>query len=864
MVDNDARNTSFRSRIGGFVRACVRIGLLSAVGVCVLAAGLGAWTYRQFEGDLPSTLSVLTDYRPLRASQLLSAQGEVIAEFFVEKRTLVPIERVPAVVRQAFIAAEDVRFYSHGGVDYLGIARAAVANVRAGQIVQGGSTITQQVAKLLIVGQERSLARKIREAMLSHRIEAKLTKDQILGIYLNHVYLGHGAYGIEAAASAYFGKSVGTLSAAEAAMLAAMPKAPGRSTPFRDFDRARARQSYVLDQMLSLGFLTKQQAEQARDEAVVLVSSGKSLRNVAAPYFTEAVRQYVAEHHGDEDLLEAGLRIYTTLDMRYQRAAEAALRRGLEDLERKLGFHGPIGHLNAEDRTRLQSGPPRPFGPGGFSVDDAEQAGQVVMPPNLKTAEIDATTPGAVLNEKYAQAVATAAWTAAQQSKSAKSVNRKGAGNAKKEPELLSAFDPDTTYAAVVTSMGRKLTLASGALQATMSAEDEARAFKWKGDHGQSLAVGDVLPVFFSSEAASTSKNAPLVTKARLSVAPTVQAAIVALEPHTGRLLAMVGGYDYQTSQFNRARQARRQVGSAIKPFIYGAALEAGLNQITIRYDVPVKFRTSSGVWAPRNYKPNFLGAITLRTALAKSINTVAAQLTAQFGVSRLIEVMRHAGVTSKMPLALSLALGTADLSLEELSYAMASFPAGGKRVTPLSILRITDAAGTTLEDNRDATSKDEETKVVSAETAFILTDMMRAVTEEGTARKAKTLGRPVAGKTGTSNNYRDAWFVGFVPDLLCGVWVGRDDFKPIGHDMTGGHAALPIWLDFMTDALQGKPVQDFKVPPGVTFVRADADKGVPASPANPRSRMVPMRRGTLPPSFRTAAQMGTFADPRF
>ena len=864
MVAVVVRNTSFRSRMGRFIWACVRTTLALGIGVAVLGLALGAWTYKQFENDLPTNLSVLTDYRPLRASQLLSADGEIIAEFFVEKRTLVPIERVPLVVRQAFIAAEDVRFYSHGGVDYLGIARAAIANLRAGQVVQGGSTITQQAAKLLIVGQERSLARKIREAMLAHRIEAKLNKDQILGIYLNHIYLGHGAYGIDAAASAYFGKSVDSLSAAEAAMLAAMPKAPGRATPFRDFAKAKTRQGYVLDQMQDLGFLSKEDTTNARNEALVLVTSGKSLRNVAAPYFTEATRQYVAEQFGDEDLLEGGLRIHTTLDMKHQRAAEAALRRGLEDIERKLGFNGPVGRLAANDRTRMQAGPPRPFGPAGFSVDDAEQAGTIVVPVNLKTAEIDATAPGAVLNEKYAQFVAGEAWAAARRAATAKPVVTTTAKTNAAPPP---AFDPDTTYAAMITSVGKKLTLVSGTLQATLLPEDETRAMSWKGEQGGRLAVGDIIPVFFSVEApvnARPSKPSPVVIKARLSVAPTVQAALVALDPKTGRLLAMVGGYDYQTSQFNRARQARRQVGSAIKPFIYGAALEAGLTQMTIRYDVPVKFHTSSGVWAPRNYKPNFLGAITLRTALAKSINTVAAQLTAQLGVSRLIEVMRHAGVTSKMPQALSLALGTADLSLEELSYAMASFPASGKRVVPLSIMRITDSEGKVLEDNSELVNRSDEPNVVSPETAFILTDMMRAVTEEGTARKAKALGRPVAGKTGTSNNYRDAWFVGFVPNLLCGVWVGRDDFKPIGHDMTGGHAALPIWMDYMTEVLRDEPVEDFKIPPGVTFVRADADKGLPASPSNPRSRMVPMRRGTLPPNFRGAGQPATFADPKF
>lgn len=834
---------------------------LSLLGSALLGVGLGVWMYREFAGDLPTNLSVLTDYRPLRASQLLSADGEIIGEFFVEKRILVPIERVPQVVRQAFVAAEDVRFHDHGGIDYLGILRAALANLRAGQVVQGGSTITQQVAKLLIVGQERSLARKIREAMLAHRIEARLEKDQILGIYLNHVYLGHGAYGVAAAASAYFGKNTDDLSAAEAAMLAAMPKAPGRSTPFRDFKRAKSRQRYVVDQMESLGYLSAAQARQAREEPLILVSRGRALRNVAAPYFVEAMRQYVADRYGDEDLLENGLRIHTTLDMRLQRAAEAAVRRGLEDIERRLGFSGPIGHLGGEERQRMLTGEPRPFGPAGFSVEDPEQAGLLVVPATLRAVELDATSPGVILPERTAQALAGETQFAQRK---AQQQRRPKAQQSAPPPD----FDPSTIYAAMITNLGRKVTVASGNLEASLDPDDEARVLAFRGAGGVGLQVGDVLPVYFSvSEPTPSRKNeGPPLLRARLSAAPTVQSALVALDPQSGHLLAMVGGYDYQASQFNRARQARRQVGSAIKPFIYGAAVEAGLTPLTIRYDVPVKFRTSSGVWAPKNYRPNYLGAVTLRTALAKSVNTVAAQLTAQLGVTRLIELLRHAGVSSKLPHALSLSLGTADLSLEELSYAMASFPAGGRRVQPLAVLRVADAAGNVLEDHRSRASAPgrEDDRVVSPETAFVVTDMMRAVAEEGTARKAKALGRPVAGKTGTSNGYRDAWFIGFVPDLLCGVWVGRDDFKPIGHDMTGGQTALPIWLDFMTEALGDSAPKAFEPPPGVLFVRADTEKGVPAPPSHPKSRLVPLRRGTLPPAFRSPAHAGSFNDAQF
>jgi penicillin-binding protein 1A len=546
------------------------------------------------------------------------------------------------------------------------------------------------VAKLLIVGRDRTMARKIREAMLAHRIERRLSKDQILGIYLNHVFLGHGAYGIAAAAAAYFGKDAKDLSAAEAAMLAGLPKAPGRATPFRDFARAQARQYYVIDQMAKLGFLTAKEADVARNEALVVVSRERSLTNVAAPYFVDTIRRYVADHYGDEDLLERGLRITTTLDMRQQRAAEAALRRGLEQLQ----------------------------------------------------ASIDSKNPGVA---------ATAV--------------------------------------------------------------------------------------------------------------PTIQGALIALDPSNGHLVSMVGGYDFGKSPFNRAWQSHRQIGSAIKPFIYAAAIERGKHQLTIKQDMPVKFKTASGVWAPHNYRPEYLGPLTLRTALAKSINTISAQLVSEMGVEAVVDMMRRLGVRSTLPQSLSLALGTADLTLQEVAYALAAFPAGGDEVKPVFITRLVDADGTVLEDNSKPKPR---VRRVAAETAYIVTDMMKGVVETGTGKKARELGRPAAGKTGTSTNYRDTWFFGFTPELLCGVWVGRDDFKPIAADATGGHVSVPIWLAYMRESLKGKPIRDFAPPPGIVFARADAEKGLPALPGQKQSRLIPFKRGTLPPAFKSAAYGARFSDEVF
>ncbi len=835
-------------------RAFLRVMVLGGAGGLLLLAGLGYWSYRQFQSDLPPSLSVVTDYRPLRASQVFSADGETIGEFFVEKRVLTPVDKIPDGVRKAFVAAEDIRFYSHHGVDYQGIFRAGWANLRAGQIVQGGSSITQQVAKLLILGQERSLARKIREAMLAYRIEGQLSKNQILGIYLNHVYLGHGAYGVEAAAAAYFGKRATELSIAEAAMLAAMPKAPSTVTPFHDFPRAQARQHYVLDQMLSLGYLTTAQAAAARDEPLVLVSRGRALTNVAAPYFVETIRRYVADHYGDEQLLEKGLHIHTTLNMRHQRAAEAAVRRGLEDLDRRLGFAGPIGHVDADQRRRVTTGVPRALGPLGFAMDDDEQSSVLVAMGEPQAALVDATKPGNHLPAPMASYVVGEA-----------RLNRR-----RPLPAVATyVTDPDTTYAAVVTAIGKPVALASGGLVTQLDPQDEARALTWTASRSKAgsaatvggtnhLAVGDVLPVYFRIPKGQTK---PIAT---LAAPPGVQGALISLDPKNGHLLAMVGGYDYGKSQFNRARQSRRQIGSAIKPFIYAAAIDRGMTEVTIKWDAPVKFKTASGIWAPHNYKPDYLGPVTLRTALAKSINTVSAQLVAQMGVDAVTDTMHRLGVSSKLPHNLSLSLGTPDLGLEEVAYALATFPAGGQLVKPVFITQIIDSDGRSLENNSVVGPR---AQVLSPETAYIVTDLMKGVVEVGTGKKARELGRPAAGKTGTSTNYRDAWFYGFTPDLLCGVWVGRDDFKPIGHDATGGQVALPVWLSYMHEAVANTTARDFPTPPGIIMARANPETGEPATPGNPKSRLMPFKRGTLPAPFKagTSESRGArFSDEKF
>jgi penicillin-binding protein 1A len=438
---------------------------------------------------------------------------------------------------------------------------------------------------------------------------------------------------------------------------------------------------------------------------------------------------------------------------------------------------------------------------------------------------------------------------------------RKADAEARKKKGATPTFpvDPETTYAAMVATVGKKVTLASGGLTVGLEPVDEARLVATESRPAR-VAVGDVLPVRFHS-VPDGRKGEKLV--ATLAAAPEIQGALIAIDPANGHLVSMVGGYDYGKSQFNRAVQAHRQIGSAMKPFIYSTAVDHGMSELTIKYDAPVKFKTSSGVWAPHNYKRDYLGPLTLRTAIAKSVNTVSAQLVAQMGVDAVIDTMRKLGIKSTLPHSLSLALGTADLTLQEVAYGLASFPAGGEEVTPIFITKLADADGKVLEQHDDPKPGARPRKL-TPETAYIVTDLMKGVVEIGTAKKARELGRPAAGKTGTSTNYRDAWFFGFTTDLLCGVWVGRDDFKPVAHDATGGQVSLPIWLAYMKEAEKGLPVRDFPVPPGVVFARADPEKGLPALPTKAGSRLTPFRRGTLPPVFKTAATGARFSDEQF
>ncbi|MEZ4366870.1 MAG: PBP1A family penicillin-binding protein [Kofleriaceae bacterium] len=766
------------------------VTLLVVYGASLGAAGL-YFAIGEINTELPADLSALVEYEPSRKSIALSTDGEEIGAFSIENRKVVPLERLPAHVVAAFLSAEDRRFWQHGGFDPIGIVRAAIRNFGEAEVKQGGSTITQQIIKqTLLEGDEdvppdvfspeeehairrvKKYQRKMKELVLAVRLERELSKAEILSIYLNHVYLGAGAYGVGAAAEAYFGKDVENLTIAEAALLAGVVAAPSKYAPTTNIAAARVRQREVLRRMNEDGYISLEELASARAEGIALVREG-DVNHLAAPYFVEHLRKQATHAYGNKALFKGGLRFYTTLDSRSQRIAENALARGLETLDRKLGFRGPIGHVAAEERAAWIEGPPHPYRLG--------------------------TTATSGVGERV---------------------------------------DGDTVYAAMITALPRSgvINLDLGPAETTLSAKEAQDLRAWRGDGGARLDVGDLLPVRLPDDGSPST----------LAQTPAIQGALVAMEPATGRIVAMVGGYDWSASQLNRVTQAHRPVGSSIKPFIYGSAIAAGKTEIDRIYDGAISVPTATGYWSPSNYDGRFSGWVTIRTALARSLNTVAVQLLLDVGLDRVIEVMRGFGITSDIPRHVSISLGTPDLTLLEMAGGYAGIASGGRRVTPRIYDLVTDASGAVLEDLRDTPPGPQ---VLPADATYVLVDMMRGAVERGTARAVLPLGRPTAGKTGTGANFKDVWFIGFTADLLCGVWIGRDDATPIGDKITGGGAAAPSWLDFMQRAHPDVPPRPFPVPPGVTFARVREGGSDPAGPGG-SAAWVPFARGTLPARF--------------
>ncbi len=734
----------------------------------LVAMGMGAagGVFAAYVQDLP-TLDALEQYSPSLVTTLYSDEDEPFAAFFEQRRILVSLDRIPRYLIEALLATEDTRFYSHRGIDPRGIARAFLTNLRTLRLAEGGSTITQQLAKVLFLTPEKSLTRKIKEILLAFQIEREYPKDKILEMYFNQIYFGHGAYGVEAAAQTYFGKSVGELNLAEAAMLAGLPRAPNSYSPIVDKERARRRRGVVLQRMVEEGFITTEQAEAAA--AVPFDERAFAAVRSQAPYFVEYVRQYLEERYGSYALYHAGLKVYTTLNLRLQEAAEQSLTQGLREIDQQKGLRLAGGVPVARVTSRRPGEPLRP----GLVVEGVIQ--------RVTARGIHVTVDG------YSGEVPFKAMRVAE------------------GPKLAEAFHPDDR-------------------------------------------------VLIRVEAVDHDRKTLTVT---LAQEPEMEGALLALDPRTGQIKAMVGGYDFQRSKFNRAIQARRQPGSAFKPFVYAAAFDLGFTPSTIFEDSPVSFpATIEGEqkeWSPENYDQTFRGPVPLRQGLEHSINVIAVKLLETIGVGAATQMAHRLGIRSPLRAELGLALGTSEVTLLEMVSAYGTLAAGGIHNAPYAIRRILDSRGRILEEHFP-----EGQQVLRPATAAILTHVLEGVVQRGTGRRARVLERPLAAKTGTTQDAADAWFLGYSPSLVAAVWIGYDTVRSLGPHETAATLAAPTWIQFMRAALEGSPPEAFPVPEPLVPVTVNYYTGLPTYPQDPDAVTEYFVRGTEP----RRATMGGAAAP--
>ncbi len=777
-----------RPKKSGLFKRFILFPLLFLLGVGLIG-GLGLLAgYLYINEDLPK-INSLKDYRPPIISKVFADDGRVIAEFFKERRIVVPLSEVSPTLVNAFVAAEDSRFFKHQGFDLVSILRAFIKNLEAGAIKQGGSTITQQVTRSFLLTPERSYIRKIKELILSYRIEKAFTKEEILFLYLNQIYLGHGAYGVEAAADNYFGKRVKDLSLAECAVLAGLPQAPSRYSPFRHPDQARQRQVYVLNRMVEEGTITGEQAAEALNVKLDI----KPRRNIyieEIPYFTEHVRRYVETTYGTDALYTQGLQITTGVSIKFQKAAEEELVKGLLELDKRYGYRGPLRSIRPDE------------------------------------IEVFAREVQAELDKKPLEAGATARGVVTQ-----------------------------------VNDAGKTATVRVGSQQGSIVLADMDWARKPNPDvahfaaklkrPGEALKVGDVILVRVKEK-----RNDPKESGWRLALEqdPLVQGALLCLETDTGLVKAMVGGRDFTENQFNRAVQSRRQPGSAFKPIIYAAALDRKFKD-SKKFYTPASVIIDSAVvfedkerdqtWKPRNFRETFYGPTLMREALAQSRNLVTIKILQDIGVDYTIDYARRLGITTDLTRTLALALGASGVSLFELTRAYSVFANQGFLVEPVFVLKIVDRDGQVLEEAGTG-----RRQVIEKDTAYIMTSLLESVVQHGTGQRVKALNRPAAGKTGTTNDMYDAWYLGYTREYIAGTWVGFDEEAPLGKTETGAVAAIPIWLGFMKRVLSNQPAQAFEPPEGVVFAKIDAETGLLPVSESRKTIFECFKDGTVPSEF--------------
>jgi penicillin-binding protein 1A len=764
-----------------------------------ICAAYVIWTVSE---DLPD-YEALALYEPPVMSRVHASDGVLLAEFAEERRLFVPIGSVPRNVVAAFLSAEDKNFYEHGGIDYQGVARALLINVQNKLVgsnrLVGASTITQQVAKNFLLSSEQTLSRKLKEFLIALKIEKAFSKDEILELYLNEIFFGLRSYGIASAALNYFGKPLTDLNLPEMAYLAALPKAPNNYHPYRYHDRAVTRRNWVIDRMVENGFVGPQEAEEAKSTSLEILPRASGTKIFAAESFAEEVRRESITIFGEKKLNGGGLSIRTTLDPKMQRIAKRVLVEGLVSYDRSRGWRGSVGSISV----------------GGDW--------------GIPLAKFD------TLND-------IAPWRMA----AVLEVQKSG---------VIAGLRPITSSEGEVESERHLIDLPFLEMK-------WARSQKNKGSLGpkisradQVVSVGDVIYV----------APTPDGSVWRLMQVPKLDGALVALDPHNGRVHAMVGGFSYDRSQFNRAVQAKRQPGSSFKPFVYAAALDNGYTPASVVMDAPfaIDQGNDQGIWRPQNYGREYFGPSTLRLGIEKSRNVMTVRLAEELGMDVVADYGTRFGIYDNLPLVLSMALGAGETTLLKLTTAYAMIANGGKRIVPTLIDRVQDRFGKTVfrHDQRlcgacaaqgwtnqaEPILADEREQVLDPHTAYQITSMLEGVVKRGTASAIKTVGKPIAGKTGTTNNERDAWFVGYTPDLTVGVYVGFDKPESMGKGATGGGLAAPIVRDFLKKVLVDSPAIPFRVPPGINLVRVNAKTGTMALPGDKNVIVEAFKPGSFP-----------------
>jgi len=708
---------------------------LALVGSGVGLVGVYFWA----ASDLPGFKN-LTEYHPPVVSTVFTHDGKVLGNLYAEKRFLANLTEMPAYLPKAFLAAEDSSFYQHEGVDPVAVFRAFLRNMQAGGARQGGSTITQQIIKRLLLTPERSLKRKIKEAILAYRLERYLTKDEILTIYLNQIYLGSRAYGVESAARTYFGVHVQQLTLAQAAVLAGLPPAPSRYSPLKDPEAAKTRQRYVLGRMLELGWISQKEHDEALKEPLVYKTMEEQAWGVGA-YYLEEVRRWLVDRFGEDMVYTGGLKVTTACDLYHQDNAEKALRNALVASSKRRGFHGPIESL-----------PPDKWN---------EFLGQDTNPEQLEGGH----------------------WV-----------------------KVL-----------VTEASKRGLTVRYGRQTGLI----DAKYLGWT--RGKGPKAGDVVWASLAPAEPRLKSKAPTAPRLGddliLQQEPDVQGALVSLDPRNGEVVACVGGWSFEKSQFNRATQALRQCGSAFKPIVYSTAMDEGMTPATVVMDSPFVFEDpiTHKIWKPENYEHNFMGPVSLRTALAHSLNLVTIRVAQQIGIQKVIARAKEMGIEAELQPYLPIALGAGAVHLVNLCQAYTAFADSGKVVKPRFVLEVDGPDGQEL-----YKSEPEYHEAMSPQTAYVMDGMLKEVVRAGTGAKAASLGKPMGGKTGTTNDEQDAWFIGFTPYLLTGVYVGFDQLQPMGKGETGAVAALPAFIEYRQTVESQYPPDDFQQPSGITFASVD------------------------------------------